>query len=327
MSSPTAAGPSTATTSSPASCAVPPAETRQPSAVRSTASARVPPSSVTPCAAQLGEQRGDEGVHPAAQSCDGGSRLLQPGGRRRGRRRRPLRRLRCAGPAVALGGDGGGEGPVGPDPGAQARCHHVDVEHVRVRGVDAADDGCHEPFQHAPPHPGADQRRDAGGLGSGAQRGGQQLVERGPERTRQAEGAADFRVPGIGRNAEDPGAGKFARAVGQLDPGAAGVRRDDAVREAQFGGEVRHGGGPGGEGFGAAVQGQAGHHMAADAAAPRAGGLQDRGAGRRRGPASARRAGRRSRRPPPRRSALFDRRPGCGAPGCLHAPTPGRSSG
>ena len=35
-------------------------------------------------AAQLGDQRGDEGVHPAAQSCDGGPRLAQPGGRRRG---------------------------------------------------------------------------------------------------------------------------------------------------------------------------------------------------------------------------------------------------
>ena len=178
----------------------------------------------------------------------------------------------------ALRRDGGGEGAVVPDPGAQAGGHHVDVEDVRVRGVDPADDGCHEPVEHAPAHPGADQGRDARGLGPGAQRGGQQLVERGPERTEEAEGAADFRVPGVGRDAKDPGAGQFARAVGQLDPGAAGLRGDDLPGQAQFGGEIRDGGGARGEGLGAAVQGQAGHDVAADAAAPRAGGLQDRGA-------------------------------------------------
>ena len=48
--------------------------------------------------------------------------------------------------------------------------------------------------------------------------------------------------------------------------------------QAQLRGEVGHGGGAGGEGLGAAVQGQAGHHMAADAAAPGVGGFQHRGA-------------------------------------------------
>ena len=235
----------------------------------------------------------------------------------------PLRSLPLRWAPAALGGDGGGEGPVGLDPGAQARCHHVDVEHVRVRGVDAADDGCHEPFQHAPPHPGADQRRDAGGLRCGAQRGGQQLVERGPERTREAEGAADFRVPGIGRNAENPGAGQFARAVGQLDPGAAGIRRDDARRQ----GPVRRRGPPrrrtGWRRTPRRCPGSGRPPHGCRRSRPTRRWPPGPWCGRRPGPASGRRAGRRFRRPPPRRSALRARR----RAGCLHAPTPGRSSG
>ena len=44
-----------------------PAVTRQPSAVRSTASGRVPPSRVTPRPPQIGQQRRDQGVHAASR--------------------------------------------------------------------------------------------------------------------------------------------------------------------------------------------------------------------------------------------------------------------
>ena len=256
-------------------------------------------------------------MHAAAQSCDGRSRLLQPWCRRPGDR--PCPRWG----STALCPDGGSEGAVLPDPGAQAGGHHVDVQDVRVRGVDPADDGRHEPFQHAPPHPCADQGRDARGLVPGTQRGGQQLVQRGPERPEEAEGPADFRVPGVGRDAKDAGAGKFARAVGQLDPGPAPLRGDDLPGQLQFGGEIRDGGGAGGEGLGAAVQGQAGHDMAADAAAPRTGGLKDRGADAGAGQfARSQQAG----DPPAHHHGGRCGVPG-GAAGCLHAPTPGRSSG
>ena len=101
--------------------------TRQPSAVRCTDRAAVPPSRVTSALTQIGQQGGDEGVHAAAQPGDGGTGLLEPaglacsgrsGGSARGGRRSP-----------ALGRDGGGEGTVLADAGPQTGGHHVDVEH------------------------------------------------------------------------------------------------------------------------------------------------------------------------------------------------------
>ena len=60
--------------------------------------------------------------------------------------------------AAALGGNGGRQGAVLPDAGAEAGGHHVDVEHGGVGRMDAADDRCHQPVQHPPAHPGPDQR-------------------------------------------------------------------------------------------------------------------------------------------------------------------------
>ena len=166
-----------------------------------------------------------------------------------------------------------------PDAGPQPGRHHVDVEDLGIGRVDAADNRRHETLEDPPAHPGTDQRGDARVLGAGADRGGQHGVEGGPERAQESERAADFGIPGVGGDAEHPGAGQFPRTVGELDPGAARIRRDDLAGKAQLGGEVRHGGRARGKGLGAAVQGQAGHDVAAHAAAPVAGGLQDCGAG------------------------------------------------
>ena len=76
---------------------------------------------------------------------------------------------------------------------------------------------------------------------------GQHGVHGGAEGAKQAQGPADFRVPRIGRDAEHAGLGQFPRAVGELDPGAAGVRRDDLAGNPEFGGEIGYRGGAGGE--------------------------------------------------------------------------------
>ncbi len=106
--------------------------------------------------------------------------------------------------------------------------------------------------------------------------GGQEPVQGSTEGAREPKGPADFGVPRVGGDAQDTGLGQFPGAFGQLHPRAARVGRHDFAGEPEFGREVRHGGGAGGEGLRPAVQRQAAHHVAAHAAAPGVAGLQDR---------------------------------------------------
>ena len=65
--------------------------------------------------------------------------------------------VRPAGPAPCAGRRRRRRGNRATDAGPQPGGHHVDVERGGIGRVDAADDRRHEPVQHAPAHPPADQ--------------------------------------------------------------------------------------------------------------------------------------------------------------------------
>ncbi|MCY1226258.1 hypothetical protein D9M72_384850 [compost metagenome] len=207
---------------------------------------------------QFGYQRGDQRMHAAPQSGDGGSGFGT---------------LRSGPPA--LGGDGGCQGAVGTDPGAESGRHHVNVEQCRIGRMHAAHDGFHEAFQDAPAHPLPDQVRHAGDGGAGPHAGRKELVQGSAEGAGKPQRPSDFGIPRVGRNSQDTGFGQFPGALGELDPGAARMGRNNGARDAELRREIRHGTRAGGKGLRSAVQRQASHHMAAYAAAPGLAGFKD----------------------------------------------------
>ena len=278
----------------------------------------MPPSSVTPWRRSSASRAGDQGVHPAAQSCDGRSRLLQRRRRRPGAApppcggSAPLRRRRRRRGSRGPGSRRAGRGPPcrcrgrpGPRSGHRRRRA---PRAVRARAAPSA----RGPVpRRSWPRPWYPVRRAAACRARpGANRGGR--------------GSGGLPGPRGWPGCQGLRCGEVRAGRPATGPRRRPAWGDDLPGQVQFGGEIRHGGGAGGEGLGAAVQGQAGHHVAADAAAPRAGGLQDRGADAGAGQfAGGQQAG---------DPAAHHHGGGrCGVPGgaagCLHALTPGRSSG
>ena len=157
---------------------------------------------------------------------------------------------------------------------AQAGDGGVHVQVVGVARVHARDHGGDQVVENLLAHAQAHELTQ--GLRLLAHGGGQDAVQLGAAQAALTDDGDQRLIIHVAGNTHDAGAGGAAGALGQVQPGAVGVRGDDAVAQAELLDKFAHDGATGREGFGAGVQQQAADLVCADGTAE-VGALREQG--------------------------------------------------